>query len=70
MTALGDDYQYMDEDSLMYNDRETNESLYSLFFEDGKLVHINVDFRFEIDLPLYKNLYERNSALSYGSDKD
>ena len=70
LAALGDDYRYMDEDSLMYNDRETNESLYSLFFEEGKLVHINVDFRFEIDLPLYKDLYERNSIYSYGSDKD
>ena len=70
LAALGDDYRYMDEDSLMYNDRETNESLYSLFFEEGKLVHINVDFRFEIDLPLYKDLYERNSIFSYGSDKD
>ena len=57
LTALGDDYRYMKEnDSISYNDRETNESLYSLFFEDGKLVHINVAFRFEIDLPLYKNL--------------
>lgn len=70
LAALGDDYRYMGEDSLMYNDRETNESLYSLFFEEGKLVHINVDFRFEIDLPLYKDLYERNSIFSYGSDKD
>ena len=60
LAALGDNYQYMSDDSLMYNDRETNESLYSLFFEDGKLVHINVTFSFEIDLPLYKDLYERN----------
>ena len=59
VAALGDDYHYMKEnDSILYNDRETNESLYSLFFEDGKLVHINVDFRFEIDLPLYKKLQE------------
>lgn len=60
LAALGDNYQYMSDNSLMYNDRETNESLYSLFFEDGKLVHINVAFSFEIDLPLYKDLYERN----------
>lgn len=59
VAALGDEYFYMNEnESILYNDRETNESLYSLFFEDGKLVHINVDFRFEIDLPLYKNLRE------------
>ena len=56
LTALGDNYQYMSDNSLMYNDRETNESLYSLFFEDGKLVHINVAFSFEIDLPLYNDL--------------
>lgn len=59
LTALGDDYYYMEEnESILYNDRETDESLYSLFFEDGKLVHINVDFRFEIDLPLYKQFQE------------
>lgn len=56
LNALGDGYNYMTDNSLMYNDRETGESLYSLFFEDGKLTHINVSFRFEIDLPLYQNL--------------
>lgn len=55
LTALGDDYFYMTDDSLLYNDRETNESLYSLSFEDGRLVHININFRFEIDLPLYRD---------------
>ena len=55
LKALGNDYSYMNDDSLSYRDRETHESLYSLFFEDGKLVHINVSFRFEIDLPLYRN---------------
>ena len=57
--ALGEPY-YKDDDSLMYNDRETGESLYSLFFEDGKLVHINVDFRFDIDLPLYNRLKDNS----------
>lgn len=52
--ALGDGYYYISDDSVLYNDRETNESLYSLFFEDDKLVHINVDFIFDIDLPLYE----------------
>ncbi|MDE6781838.1 MAG: hypothetical protein K2J40_10320 [Ruminococcus sp.] len=59
--ALGNGYQYITDDSVLYNDRETNESLYSLFFEDGKLVHINVGFRFDIDLPLYENLQKRFS---------
>lgn len=59
LTALGDDYYYMKEnESILYNDRETDESLYSLFFENGKLVHINVDFSFDIDLPLYKQFQE------------
>ncbi|MCM1507308.1 MAG: hypothetical protein NC177_09275 [Ruminococcus flavefaciens] len=59
LNALGDGYRYMTDDSLLYDDRETGESLYSLFFEDGKLVHINVDFQFEIDLPLYQDLQRR-----------
>lgn len=53
--ALGEDYWYKSEDGLLYNDRETGESLYSLFFENDQLVHINVAFRFDIDLPLYQN---------------
>lgn len=32
-------------------------------FEDRKLVHINIAFRFYIDLPLYKDLYETNFIL-------
>lgn len=63
LSALGDDYSYMSDDSLMYSDRETHESLYSLFFDNGKLTHINVDFRFEIDLPLYKE--QDNNSLFY-----
>lgn len=59
--ALGEDYYYSSDNSLMYNDRETRESLYSLFFENGKLVHINVAFRFDIDLPLYQRLKEQNN---------
>lgn len=61
--ALGEPY-YKSEESLMYNDRETNQSLYSFFFEDGKLVHFNNDFRFEIDLPLYRKMKEREEGLS------
>ena len=57
--ALGTDYQYRSDDALLYNDRETNEGLYSLFFEDGKLVHLNLSFRFDIDLPLYKKYEEK-----------
>lgn len=56
LNALGDNYNYKSDDCLMYNDKNTNESLYSLFFEDDKLVHINVGFKFDIDLPLYRNL--------------
>lgn len=58
-TALGDAYYYESEDSLLYNDRETGESLYSLFFEDNRLVHLNISFRFEIDLPAYRNRKDR-----------
>lgn len=54
LAALGEDYWYKTEDSLLYFDRETGEDLYSLFFENDQLVHINVAFRFEIDLPLYE----------------
>ncbi len=54
ISALGEDNCYKSESSLMYRDRETNEDLYSLFFENGQLVHININFRFEIDLPLYQ----------------
>ncbi len=54
LSALGEDNCYKNETGITYRDRETNETLYSLFFENGQLVHINVDFRFDIDLPLYQ----------------
>ena len=56
--ALGEP-NYKSDDALMYDDRETRENLYSLFFEDGKLVHFNNAFRFYIDLPLYNKLREQ-----------
>lgn len=55
IAALGEGYSYKSDHSLMYDDRETKESLYSLFFENGRLVHLNIAFRFDIDLPLYRD---------------
>lgn len=55
LAALGEDTQYTSDFSISYSDRETGESLYHFFFEDGKLDHINIALRFEIDLPLYNS---------------
>lgn len=55
LAALGEDTQYTSDFSISYSDRETGESLYHFFFENGKLDHININLRFEIDLPLYNS---------------
>ena len=54
IAALGKPY-YQSDNSLMYNDRETNNSIISLFFENGRLNHYLIDLRFDIDLPLYRD---------------
>ena len=51
--ALGENYLYKSEDSISYGE-EFGGNEYWFFFEDGKLVHLNLDFSFDIDLPLYQ----------------
>lgn len=52
--ALGEP-DYRSEDAMRYDDRETGEDLYWFFFEDGELIHVLLELRFDIDLPLYRD---------------
>ena len=51
--ALGENYLYKSDDSISYGEKVGGNE-YWFFFEEGKLVHLNLDFSFDIDLPLYQ----------------